>query len=229
MKLLVIRHAESLRNVIMKGKAFYYEDETKLDLPVFDIPLTDIGIQQAHTLAESLYLQTKEGNLTPPDHVLSSGLLRADTTAEIVLGQLSKLARDTTLKERLLKLQIRYNHLLRERDPGYGFEMTEQESHNHFPYLRDHWKREGRWSATPPGGESLVRVMDRSILFLTTLQNDPRYKDATVYAFSHGGFMMATRMVVQGISIRKTDSIMNPVNCHIDSYTNENGFWEILQ
>jgi len=106
--------------------------------------------------------------------------------------------------------------------------MTEQESHNHFPYLRDHWKREGRWSATPPGGESLVKVMDRSILFLTTLQNDPRYKNKTVYAFSHGGFMTATRMVVQSLSIRQATSMENPPNCHIDSYSNENGYWEAL-
>ena len=217
MKLLIIRHAESVRNVTMRGKVFYKHEEEKAGTPTRRIALTDLGKQQAHTVAEKLLAKVRTGEIAMPDIVLSSGFMRADSTAEIVTKGMG------------CDLPIKHNHLLRERDPGYGFELTEEEMQVHFPYLRQYWGLEGKWFSTPPGGESLVQVADRASLFLQTISGDARYTNKTVYAFSHGGFMMAMNVVIRSIPCLEVDTnLMNPPNCHIDTYSNEKGYWETV-
>lgn len=229
MKLLIIRHAESIRNVTMQGKVFFSHESEKTKTPTRSVSLTKKGEHQALTLANTILEKTRRGAISLPEIVLSSGFARADSTAKIVIQKLSELTQGTEDFNKKKEVVVKHNHLLRERDPGYGFEMTEEESQTFFPYLKQYWELEGKWFSTPPGGESLVSVMDRASLLLQSLIIDSRYINKTVYAFSHGGFMMATKMVIQGISCGEADKVMiNPHNCQVHTYSNENGYWETV-
>ncbi len=219
MKLIIIRHAESERNVQLKGKTFYDEGQKKLNIPNRLIDLTESGVRQAVALSEKLIHNVRSGVLAEPDIVMSSSFTRADKTADIVSNGLEEGG--------VAAPKIEHNHLIRERDSGYGYEMTREESGNTFPYLRNHWSFEGKWFSTPPGGESLVQVMDRGALFLSTLSLDTRLQGKTVYAFSHGGFMQAVQAVVNKIPFEEIESrVKNPENCEFAIYSNEQGFWE---
>ncbi len=215
----MIRHAESVRNVALRGKTFYDQGQKKINIPNRHIELTQTGVKQASCLYKTLTDLIHSHTIAPPDVTMSSGFTRANKTADIVLEGLRR--------EDFVSPEIVHNHLIRERDSGYGYEMTEEESRRNFPYLKAHWTFEGKWFSTPPGGESLVQVMDRAALFLHTLSLDERYKGKMVYAFSHGGFMQAVHMVVGKIPFEEAEALVkNPENCHFDIYSNEQGFWE---
>lgn len=227
MRLVMIRHAESMRNRAMKGgRIFYRTEQEKLGVPTWQIDLTEQGELQAKNLGETIIQMIEKGEIKAPDYIQSSGLKRANKTAEIVLRELKK---SPILGPNREHLEVSQNHLIRERESGYGYEMTTQESIHHFPYLQDHFRLEGRWFAAPPSGESLVRVMDRAELLLQKLTSDVRYQDKTVYAFSHGGFMMALTMVVKGIPFEEAlTGVKNPENCEMHTYTDDGGYWERL-
>jgi broad specificity phosphatase PhoE len=211
----------------MEGKTFYQDHSEKLGVPNRHIDLTPKGVEEAKDLAQRTARMIQEGRVEPPDVVLHSGFVRAKKTADIVVGWLGAHRPHVLTSDTLPVLQ---NHLLRERDSGYGFEMTEDESRQYFPYLRHHWDFEGKHFASPPGGESLVQVMDRATLLLHTLASDKRYQGKTIYAFTHGGLMMAIRMVVEGISFDEWSSLVSqPKNCQIDTYTNRQGYWETME
>lgn len=225
MKLLLIRHAESVRNVNRKGKVFYDVGQEKIGLPNHLIPITKKGEGQAVEVAKKLYRDWKTGKQSLPVLLIHSGFVRTKDTCDIVYSHLKKyVATDGVTFD----IPTEQNHLIRERDAGHTFEMDEVEAMTHFPHLSDYWKLDGKWFAVPIGGESLVHVMDRVSLFLSQLVHDERLKDATVYAFTHGGTMQAFEMVItkkpfDGESLK----ITTPENCEYICYEYAHGRWSV--
>ncbi len=219
MKLILIRHAQSVRNALFKGNRFYRNDREKIGIPNHNLPISQKGEGQAKEAAKVLY--SKFGR---PDVILHSGFTRTLQTAKIIHNE---MITRSELDGHTLTVELEQNHLLRERDAGYAFELTEAEKEKHFSYLDDYWKFEGNWFAVPPGGESFIQVMDRVSTFLHMLSLVEKYRDKTIYAVTHGGTMRAFQMLAEKVPFDKADElIINAKNCEIHAYQFNRGIWE---
>lgn len=225
MKLVLIRHAQSVRNELFKGQHFYEDSQGKLGLPNHLIHLTEKGKGEAKARGYELYLKEKDHGT--PKVILHSGFLRAKETAEIIKREIETSYREDDVS---FTLPMEQNHLLRERDAGHAFEMNRSEVDQHFPYLENYWKFDGKWHAIPPSGESLVQVMDRVSLFLSMLANTKKYEGSTVYAVSHGGTMQAFKMVIEKVPFDEAcERVHGPKNCEIAQYEYGQGEWKPFQ
>jgi 2,3-bisphosphoglycerate-dependent phosphoglycerate mutase len=222
MRIVLIRHAQSLRNVTHAGKTFYRVGEKKNNVPNYKVPITAEGVNQARAVGKRLYnMHVTYG--VDPVRMYHSGFKRAEHTASIIIDTMKELAEKNSHE---LSIPIEQDHLLRERDAGHAFEMDEGEAKKHFPYLSEHWSFEGKFFATPPGGESFVRVMDRVALFLHKMSTIDALRGKTVYAVTHGGTMLAFEMVVGKIPFDEGGrSVTLAKNCEIHSYCYEGGEW----
>lgn len=211
-QLILIRHAESARNKAKKGETFFADEEarkTVKGIPDHEIPLTDHGLDQARQTG--VYLRDRFG---PPDYVYHSGYRRTIETAENVLNAFTQLEQD--------KIHVRMNPFIRERDPGYTYDMTAAEAKKHFPWLEDYWKTFGGFMARPPGGESLCDVAQRVRMFYDSLKiHRPGQK---VWVFSHGGTIRSLRFVLERWHYRhalKWAPGQSPKNCGITLYEHD--------
>ncbi len=219
MKLILIRHAQSVRNALFKGNRFYRNDQEKIGIPNHILPITPKGEGQAKEAARIL-----NSNFDKPDVILHSGFTRTLQTAKIIRDE---MVIRSALDGHALSVGLEQNHLLRERDAGYAFELTENEKEKHFSYLDDYWKFEGNWFAVPPGGESFIQVMDRVSTFLHMLSLVEKYHDKTIYAVTHGGTMRAFQMLAEKVPFDKADELItNAKNCEIHAYQFKHGIWE---
>lgn len=223
MKLVLIRHAQSLRNVQRGGRPFYDVGQKKIGLPNHLIPVTKEGRLQAEKVAHALFRGLLCGKYTTPSVIFHSGFVRTIDTANIILT----IFKGMGTGGRFNKTPLEQNHLLRERDAGHTFEMDYEEAKTNFPHLDDYWKLDGKWFAVPLGGESLVQVMDRVSLFLNQLIQRLEWEDSTIYAVTHGGTMMAFEMVIKKIPFEKaTELVQTPKNCGVREYDYEDGVWK---
>jgi 2,3-bisphosphoglycerate-dependent phosphoglycerate mutase len=223
MKLVLIRHAQSIRNVALQGSHFYEDEQEKLGLPNHFIHLTEKGKAEARDVGHTLCALEKQHGT--PAVLMHSGFKRAKETALLIKEEVGLIYEGSSFS-----LPIEQNHLLRERDAGHAFEMSEGEAAKYFPFLQQYWGFEGKWFATPPGGESFIQVMDRVSLFLHILANNKKYEGRTVYAVSHGGTMQAFKMVIEKIPFDEADErVRNPKNCELARYEYEQGEWRPLQ
>jgi len=209
LQLVLIRHAESVRNKVKKGTTYFADEEarkTVKGIPDNKIPLTDEGVIQAQKTG--VYLKKRFGT---PDYFYHSGYLRTIQTLDAILGAFSK--------EEQARINVRMNQFTRERDPGYAYDMTTEEAEAAFPWLHDHWNTFGGFFARPPGGESLSDVSQRVYAFLNTLFRDRAGKK--VWAVIHGGTLRAFRFILEHWTYDqalKWPEGNSPENCSITVY-----------
>lgn len=140
MELVVIRHGETQANA--EGRY----------LGALDVGLNDTGTAQVTRLA-----QLMAATEVPFQRLLTSPLLRARQSAELV--------------SRTLALPALIVPAFRERHVGIFEGLTQAEARERYPEL---WARNitRRWTAAPPEGESLDAVIARVSLGLTTLAEE---------------------------------------------------------
>ena len=210
--LVFVRHAESTRNAAKTGTFFTSDEQRKQVQGISDreTPLTARGLQQAEQTGRAL--QQRFGAF---DALFHSGYQRTIETA-------AGLLRAYTPEERGA-LPQHTNLLIRERDTGYAFDMTQEESELHFPWLSNYWKTFGAFFAHPPGGESMAQVCQRVALFLDHLYRDLAGKKVLIV--SHGGTIRAFRYWLEQWSYQEADahfhSFAAPKNCAVISYVNQ--------
>src|SRR5262249_30994974 len=149
--LLLVRHAESERNVAKKGNVFFADDESRRavhGVPDHAIPLTAEGWRQAERTGSAL--RARFGAF---DYVYHSGYRRTVETTEGLLR--------ASPEEERAAVKVRQNVFIRERDSGYAYDMTTAEAESAFPWLQEYWKTSGSFFARPPGGESVAQVCER--------------------------------------------------------------------
>jgi broad specificity phosphatase PhoE len=225
MKLILIRHAESLRNVHRNGKAFYDVGQEKIGLPNHLIPITENGRRQADSVADTLYSKWSSGEHAKPAIMIHSGFVRTRDTANIIHSKLKVLAENDGTS---FEIPMEQNHLLRERDAGHTFEMDSAEAEKYFPHLEDYWRLDGKWFAVPLGGESIVQVMDRVSIFLYQLAQNQKLKNSTVYAVTHGGTMTAFELVIKKVPFSEAaERVHAPKNCGVANYEYKEGVWVV--
>lgn len=123
-----------------------------------------------------------------------------------------------TAEERT-RMRIRSNLFIRERDPGYTYEMTTEEADAAFPYLRNYWKEFGGFLAVPPGGESIAQMCQRVYLFIKKLYNDR--VGERVLVITHGGTIRAFRYILEHWTYNQVLTEWHgnaPQNCSLTTY-----------
>ena len=125
-----------------------------------DIPLNDEGRRQAAVLARRLGEETYRW-----DFVISSGLLRAQETAEIIAAQ---------LKLPLLEADSR----LAERGFGQVEGLTQAEREERFG---------AEWNTQDIGQEKLEALEERALSFIDDLE--VKYPDSHILVVTHGGLL----------------------------------------
>lgn len=207
--LVLIRHAESMRNIMRKGPTYFADDDARQKvrgIPDHKISITEEGLLRA--LATGLYLRERFGI---PDYFYHSGYARTIQTADAILKAYPE-------EERKI-IQVRMNQFIRERDPGHAYDMTEEEVSLYFPYLRDYWKTFGGYLAVPPGGESLAQVVERVYLFLNMLFRDR--VGQKVFVCTHGGTLRCFRFLLEHWGFEQAlrwPPGQSPKNCGITVY-----------
>jgi len=208
--LVLVRHAESERNVAKKGNAFFTDDEARRQVRGVadpDIALTDEGRRQARATGRALKAQ-----LGGFDWVYHSGYRRTRETAEHLLEAWPE-------EERAL-IKVRPSLFIRERDAGYAYDMTTDEARAAFPWLQDYWQTTGSFLARPPGGESLAQVCERVYLFLNMLFRDRRGK--RILVVSHAATLRAFRFLLERWTYEEAAERFHretAPNCSVTTYT----------
>ncbi len=205
--LVLIRHAQSARNAARRGGEVFFKDEASRDLvrdtPDHLTPLTEHGRKQAAQAAAAL-----KARFAVPDEIIHSGYLRTEETAAIILSAYSE--------EERAKVSVRRDWRIRERQPGWAFNMTADEAAAAFPWLQRYWSETPAFFAFPPGGESLAQVADRVAPFLTGLLMGKRGR--TTYVVSHGNTIRCLRFLIEEMTYDQVGKTYWPPNCGIVAY-----------
>ena len=208
-QLVLIRHAESLRNQVKKDSIYFPDDEARREvrgIPDYKIPLTERGLIQARMTGVSLFTE-----FGAPDYAYHSGYLRTEQTLDAILEAATPAERKS--------VNVRMNQFVRERDAGYSYDMTTEEAETAFPWLREHWKTFGGFFSRPPGGESVSDVSQRIYAFLNALFRDRAGKK--VWVVTHGIALRAFRFVLERWTYNqafKWPEGQSPENCGVTVY-----------
>jgi 2,3-bisphosphoglycerate-dependent phosphoglycerate mutase len=207
--LVLVRHAESARNQAKKGNVYFADDAARRVVrgtAEQHVPLTADGHKQAEQTGRAI--RDRFGVF---DYVYTSGYARTDQTADGLLSAYPEEERSRT--------KVRMNLFVRERDPGFTYDMTEAEAESAFPWLNEYWQTFGGFFARPPGGESLADVVGRVHTFLNTLFRDRAGQKVMVV--THGGTIRCFRFALERwhydqASHRLVDQ--SPANCGVTTY-----------
>jgi broad specificity phosphatase PhoE len=207
--LVLVRHAQSERNVAKKGNRFFLDDEARKSVQgVADhrTALTARGREQA--VQTGIALRNTFGAF---DYAYHSGYRRTRETLDQLLAGYANHDR--------AHIQVRHHLFLRERDTGHTFDMTTAEAEKAFPWLQDYWNTYGPIFGRPPGGESMADVAERVYLFLNMLFRDRAGK--RVLAVTHGGTLWMFRMLLERWTWEETEDHFRTgsiPNCSVTEY-----------
>src|SRR5689334_22754189 len=207
--LVIVRHAESARNQAKKGSVYFADDAARRVVrgtPDHLVELTDDGREQA--LETGAGVPDRFGLF---DYVYTSGYLRTEQTAEGILAAYTE--------EERRRMKLRMNLFIRERDPGFSYDMTEAEAEAAFPWMNEYWRTFGGFMARPPGGESLADVVGRVHTFLDTLFRDRAGQKILVV--THGGTIRCFRFALERWDYQRAEKWppgQEPANCGVTVY-----------
>ncbi|MBX4210943.1 histidine phosphatase family protein [Candidatus Parcubacteria bacterium] len=207
--LILIRHAESERNKAKKGSVYFPDAETRKSIqgiPDHEIRITPEGVNHAERTGG--YLRGRFGR---PDYIYHSGYARTQETA--------KRLHQAFPDEERNQIKLRMNMFIRERDPGFAYDMTTHEAESAFPYLQEYWKTFGGFMARPPGGQSIADVCGQVYIFLNMLFRDRAGKK--IWIVTHGGTIRAFRFLLEHWEYQqavKWPEGQSPKNCGLTVY-----------
>jgi broad specificity phosphatase PhoE len=201
-EIVIVRHGETPYNVAPRVGRFLASTSAVIQaggLPDHEVPLSKRGKEQACEVGKRLM---KLGNF---DTYFDSGYKRSCETLNLILESFPESERDP---------EKRRSHLdLREREPGYLFNMTVTEVNRYFPWYQEYEAIFGKFYATPPGGESIAHVCSRVHVFLTSLRH--ARSDKRVLIVTHGRVMLCFRYWLEKIPASEVAKLFD--NTHIDN------------
>jgi broad specificity phosphatase PhoE len=205
-KLWLVRHGQSQGNVARDAADEAGLHEIDIRVRDVDVPLSDLGHQQAIATGHWFAALPREGK---PEVILSSPYLRAQQTAEAICaaGGLSNPAKPV-IDERL-----------REREFGIFDRLTRIGIKERFPEEAAHRTKLGKFYHRPPGGESWADVILRLRSALNTI--NLHYCDRRVLIVCHQVVVLCMRYILEGLTeqdILKIDKQAEILNCGIVRY-----------
>jgi 2,3-bisphosphoglycerate-dependent phosphoglycerate mutase len=179
-ELWLVRHGQSLGNVA-RDRARDEQVET-LDIAErdMDVPLSDLGVQQAQALGRWLGAQERR-----PEVVLASPYERASQTASIALNEAG------------LDLRVHLDERLRERELGVLDLLTSHGVATRYPIEAERRRRLGKFYHRPPGGESWVDVALRIRSLRDSLARE--HLDKRVLLVTHEVVIVMWRYLIEDL------------------------------
>lgn len=202
----LVRHGQSAGNVARdaaEAAAGLQIDIAERDV---DVPLSPLGVQQAHALAQwfaSLPLEQR------PNVVLHSPYVRAAETARIIADALGHGA--------LLAVQV--DERLREKEFGILDRLTTLGISQKYPDLYEQRQHVGKFYFRPPGGESWCDVILRLRSLLDMMIRE--YARERVLIVGHQVTVNCFRYLLERLdeaTILAFDRAGDVPNCSVTSY-----------
>ncbi len=159
MRLYFVRHGESTANVLGE-----FSNQASQH------PLTDLGVQQAKTLAGTL-----AG--VPFAQIYASPVLRAAQTARILADR--------------LQAPLTFSEALREWSVGIYEGTRSPEGWEKHRQVQEDWFIYNRPESRLPGGESLLDIRARFTPLIEALVKAPNLAGQNVLLVAHGGLYLA--------------------------------------
>ena len=170
MRLYFVRHGESEANVlhVISNRESPFE-------------LTPLGRQQAGALANQL-------RAIPITTILSSPILRARQTAEILARSLNQ--------------SYRVTEALREYDCGILEDKADEESWKLHREIAEDWTLYQNYLRKPEGGECFLDIQNRFIPFVEELTRDEARQDEHILLVGHGGlFQLMLPLILINVDV----------------------------
>lgn len=203
--LVLVRHGFSLANEVKLGDGYYASSENVLkikDISDEDIPLTEKGRYQAIMSGPSI--RQRYGMF---DVVYDSGYLRAATTRQLIMQAYPT--------DELATMDIRESYLVRERERGYTFAMTQKQALGFFPYKQENFEVFGHFYHRAPGGQSHADMCLQVECFLEKINRE--FAGKKVLVVTHGHTIRAFRFVLEGWTPKRYDSLMRDTGCPVEN------------
>ncbi len=210
-QLIVVRHGQSAGNVARDAAYDALADRIALDHRDADVPLSELGREQATALGRWFANQPEEDR---PDVLLSSPYLRACQTAQ--------LFRDAGGAPH--DAQICFDERLREKEFGILDGLTGRGIGNVFPEQAEFRRLLGKFYHRPPGGESWCDVILRLRSVMDTIAL--HHAGKRVMIFSHQVVVLCLRYIIENMTeagIIDVDMEGDVANCAITDYRYTDG------
>jgi broad specificity phosphatase PhoE len=178
--LWLLRHGQSLGNLANDAARVQPVDRLDIAERDMDVPLSDLGIQQAAAFGSWLAKQPSDDR---PEVVVTSPYLRAVETARHVVDRAG------------LDVEIVADERLREREFGILDLLTHQGVVAEYPVEAARRDRIGKFYYRPPGGESWVDVALRLRSLRDSLVRE--YADQRVMVVTHEVPIIITRYLIE--------------------------------
>jgi broad specificity phosphatase PhoE len=213
-ELVLVRHGESRGNVADRAARDARALRLDLEMRDADMPLSDLGTQQAKALGRHIAAFDDDAK---PTTVFSSPYERAAATAQVAASA-AGLGDAVALDERL-----------RERELGAFDGMTGEGIRRLHPQEAGRRRWLGKFYYRPPGGESWADVVQRVRQFMLNLTVDPTTSDR-IWVFTHQAVILAFRVALESTTeqqILEVDRSQPIPNCSITRYRSDNGEWTL--
>ena len=202
--LWLVRHGESLANVVRTDALGSDAHELDLAHRDVDVPLSARGEKQARALGRWF---ARMPAAERPNVVIASPYLRAARTAELI-ASVGGAPADIVLDERF-----------REKELGLFYKLTRHGIEARHP---EHWtlrRQLGRFWFRPPGGESWADVALRLRAALDALCRD--HAGQRVLVVCHQVVVLCARYVIERMTEKQVVDIARThdvANCSVTSY-----------
>jgi broad specificity phosphatase PhoE len=203
--LWIVRHGQSAGNVARDLATEQGSHRIPLDLRDVDVPLSDLGREQAASLGKWFARREEQ-----PEVVLASPYVRARQTAEI-FREHSGCDPDES---------ICCDERLREKEFGILDRFTKAGIVAKFPMEAEQRNRVGKFYYRPPGGESWCDVVLRLRSFVDSIQL--KYRNERVLLIGHQVTVLCFRYILEELTesqILDIDRERDVANCSVTTYS----------
>jgi broad specificity phosphatase PhoE len=209
-EVVLVRHAQSWTNKLKAHSPIFFHNDAARSLiagiPDHKIDLTPEGVRQAIVTGVAM-----EGKGFVFDYAYHTGYLRTKRS--------QKLQLDAYPEEERKKIRIQCNIFLREREPGFTYNITSMEAEQYFPWLQEYWKTHGPVFARPPGGESIADVVQRVYLGRKDIYRETAGKQIRIDL--HGRTLAAWRFIEEDWDYEQLEAFVQKgdhKNCGVTVY-----------
>lgn len=205
-QLIIVRHGQSAGNVARDAAHETKEDRIPLSVRDADVPLSDLGREQAAALGHWFAEQPQEDR---PEVILSSPYLRACQTADIFRSAGGAPSNEP----------ICFDERLREKEFGILDGLTSAGIRKLQPEQAAFRQLLGKFYHRSPGGESWCDVILRLRSVMDTISL--HFAGKRVMIFSHQVVVLCLRYIIENLSEREIlaiDAEGDVANCAITDY-----------
>ena len=203
--LYLVRHGESAGNVARDAATAAGHHVIDIDVRDVDVPLSDLGREQARALGRWYGTLKKEAQ---PEIVLTSPYLRARDTADIIIAE-------SGIEPAALVVDERF----REKEFGILDRLTAAGISASHPDQAEFRRVLGKFYFRPPGGESWTDVILRLRSALEMISRE--YCGCKVLIVCHSVVVLCMRYLIEHMTeseILGIDRLNEIANCSVTSY-----------